>query len=374
MKRILRSACVLLLAFSCTAWGASRQALEKLAELKGQAKRNGWTFNTGYNEALEYSVDQITGLKITANWQVGAHFVTPRVTRDLPAALDWREKAGGLTPIKNQRSCGSCWAFGTVGVLESILKIRDGITVDISEQQLVSCNRDGWGCGGGWFAHKYHVSPGATTTDQFPYSAANVRCKTNVSYPEKIEDWNYVGGSQNTPTTDQMKAAIAAYGPIAVTVSATRSFQAYRSGVYNANDGWSTNHLVVLVGWNDDDKAWILRNSWGSTWGENGYMRIRYGVNKVGELASYVNYKSACTPQPIAFTGDSKTISPGQSIRLGSMPVDGQTYRWTPTDTLDDPTSSSPVARPQKTTTYTLKATSSCGTAERQVTVTVSSH
>ncbi len=100
--------------------------------------------------------------------------------RDLPDAFDWRD-VDGVTSVKNQASCGSCWAFGTVGPLECNIKIKDGIEVDLSEQWLVSCNRDGWGCGGGWWAHDYHEwkddpcdGVGAVLEEYFPYQALDL--------------------------------------------------------------------------------------------------------------------------------------------------------------------------------------------------------
>lgn len=351
----------------------SATAQRLLSRLKSQAKRERWTFTTQYHPVLDQTESEWGGLIIPKNWRHGAQFVRPRVFRDdLPAHFDWREQQhGGLTPVKNQKSCGSCWAFSTVATFADVLKIRDGVVKDLSEQFLVSCNNDGWGCSGGYFAHKYHEDPGAVPAEEFPYVAKNVKCKADLSHEDKIESWAYVSGESDMPDVDAIKQAIHEYGPISVAVAATSSFQAYKSGVFNKCGSSSINHAVNLVGWDDEDGAWIMRNSWGDSWGENGYMRIKYGCNKIGYGASFVRYKATCQPQPVAVAGEDRTIHAGESVTLGDMPVAGQTYKWTPSAGLDDATAAMPTATPSETTTYTLTVETACGTSTRDVTVTV---
>jgi C1A family cysteine protease len=104
-----------------------------------------------------------------------------------------------------------------------------------------------------------------------------------------VKSWGYVSGSSSrSPTVDQIKAAIYQYGPVAVTVTANMAMQGYSGGIFNGCTSMGTNHMVVLVGWDDKTQSWILRNSWGADWGEDGYMRIRYNCSRVGEEASYV--------------------------------------------------------------------------------------
>ena len=128
---------------------------EDIADLQKQGEMEGWTFTVGENPATSRSLDELCGLVVPENWWVGARFDPMVPTKDFTASFNWCD-SGGCTPVKNQSSCGSCWAFGTVGPLECNIKIKDGVTVDLSEQWLVSCNSDGWGCGGGWWAHDYH--------------------------------------------------------------------------------------------------------------------------------------------------------------------------------------------------------------------------
>ncbi|MCK4348384.1 MAG: hypothetical protein KAW47_07190, partial [Thermoplasmatales archaeon] len=114
--------------------------------------------NQNNNDADIYSIDELCGFVAPDDWLVGARFDPCIPKGDPPEIFDWRDIDGVdyTTPIKSQGSCGSCWAFGTVAPLECNIKIKDGVTIDLSEQYLVSCNSDGWGCNGGWWAHDYH--------------------------------------------------------------------------------------------------------------------------------------------------------------------------------------------------------------------------
>lgn len=197
----------------------------------------------------------------------------------LPATFDWRTQ-NALTPIKHQGACGSCWAFSTIGVVESLIKIKDGVLVDLSEQWLVSNNTSGYNCGGGWFAFQYFTGPdycnktGAILEQNFPYQQANGSPNCSASRSYTLQSWARVDKTRDVPTAGQLKQAIKNYGPIAVAVRATSAFQAYTGGVFNKSESGDVTHAVVLVGWDDTKGSgcWIMRNSWGAGWGENGYM------------------------------------------------------------------------------------------------------
>lgn len=235
--------------------------------------------------------------------------------RALPTSWDWRIQDPEIIPtVRDQGPCGSCWAFGTVGVMESALKKGGGPMTDLSEQFLVSCNMDGWDCDGGWTANKYHHNTlgysqtivGAVLESEKPYTATNGSCSVAYNHPYKLDDWEFITGSEYTmPTNDQLKNAIYTYGPITAGVCADDGWNYYTGGVYvttaNICQG-STNHQIVLVGWDDATQSWILRNSWGPEWGENGYMRIQYDpagtTSRVGEGTSWVKYQGAVAPPP----------------------------------------------------------------------------
>ena len=217
---------------------------------------------------------------------------------DLPKAYNWCE-SGGCTPVKDQGNCGSCWAFGTVGPLESNILIKDGLTMDLSEQYLVSCNEENWGCNGGWWAHDYHEwkiplnesDAGAVYEDGFPYTANDDPCNPPHAHHEKIISWHYIGNPNPyvVPSVEAIKQAIYDYGPVSAAVCVNPDFQSYTEDIFSSKCR-KINHAIVLVGWNDYDGYWILKNSWGPDWGENGYMRIKYGTSLVGYSANYVVY------------------------------------------------------------------------------------
>ena len=227
-----------------------------------------------------------------------------------PAHLNWCEQ-GGCTPVRDQGGCGSCWAFATVGVLESAIKIKDGQERDLSEQYLVSCNTEGMSCGGGWFAHSYHwfrvppgePSAGARYEADFPYQATNVPCNPPHAPHETLIGYSYVAGYTVPPVSD-VKQAILDHGPVGTGVCVGSAFHAYTGGVFGTNETCSgiVNHAVVLVGWDDADGVWYLRNSWGTDWGEDGYMRIKWGISMVGWGANYVTYEAATPTAPSGLT------------------------------------------------------------------------
>ncbi|MGE5403949.1 MAG: C1 family peptidase, partial [Candidatus Saccharibacteria bacterium] len=249
----------------------------------------GYSFTVGNNSAMKRPLSSLCGFREPIGVSNTPQAPSLKILAAPPASFDWRSQ-GGMTSVKDQGGCGSCWAFSTCAAMESAIKIKDNITVDLSEQNLVSCNHDGWGCAGGFFAHKYHVSPGAVLESNFPYQGIDAPCKT-CPYSYKLDSYAYISGQSSIPSVDAMKSAIYQYGPISVAVAADSYFQAYTGGVFDHNYTGSVNHAVLLVGWDDSKGAWIMKNSWGTDWGESGYMYIKYGVSKIGYGANYVMYK-----------------------------------------------------------------------------------
>ena len=225
----------------------------------------------------------------------------------LPGSFDWRSY-GVVPAVRDQGACGSCWAFGTVGVMESAVNIGGGGLPNLSEQMLVSCNRDDWGCNGGLTAHKYHFNveavgqmyPGAVYEYDMPYIGQPLGsgCLLNDKIAYKLSGWEFVTGSEWTvPTVDEIKSAIYTYGPVTAGVCAGSGWNTYSGGVYSTDDdcGGGTNHQIILVGWDDSTQTWILRNSWGPYWGDEGYMHIRWNTSRVGEGTSWVKYGLSST-------------------------------------------------------------------------------
>lgn len=261
--------------------------------------------------------------------QLTATLVPPAAVQDLPTAFDWCSSMGGCTPVKNQGNCGSCWAFSTVGPFELGIKIADGVVRDLSEQYLLSCNDQGYSCDGGWFVHKYHQNyipagesaAGARYEADFPYVAAKVACNPPHPAYEKISSWSYVNPSDpySVPSAALIKQAIYDHGPVAASVCVGNAFQNYTGGIFTTDEASScganeVNHGIVLVGWGYDatkGEYWILRNSWGTYWGESnppggspkGYMRIKIGISNVGYGANYVVYTSGSVTRTPTATG-----------------------------------------------------------------------
>ncbi len=301
-----------------------------LESLQMEAQTENWSFTVGRNPATYRSLDTLCELQAPEDWQAGAR-VNPLMQAPsglvvLPASFDWREQ-GMCTPVRNQGGCGSCWAFATVGVMESAILIDSGVSQDLSEQYLVNCNRSNYSCNGGWWAHSYHHNTaglsggiGAVLESAKPYIAKNVACGGPFVHPYVLNDWYYVDGSVAIPSTDAIKQAIYTYGPVSVAVYVNYAFQAYTSGVFNGCAAGTINHAVVLVGWNDEDQAWIMRNSWGPNWGESGYMRIAYGCSKIGYGACYVDYG----------TGEAEGAVITSPANGSTLTDQSATFEWTP--------------------------------------------
>ncbi len=251
----------------------------------------------------------------------------------LPSSYNWCA-LGKCPPIKDQKTCGSCWAFSTVGALEANILIHDGVTRDLSEQYLISGNTEGYSCVSGYFAHDYHQwkipsgepAAGAVYEDDFPYQAADVPLNPPHTHHEKIASWQYVGNSGSVPSVSAIKQAILDHGPVSAAVYAGYWFEHYSGGVFQTSEGsGSVNHAIVLVGWDDANQAWILRNSWGPYWGidggggQRGYMLIKYGTSMVGYAANYVVYEGTSDVTPP--TGHISYPANNQVLTSGSVAI-----------------------------------------------------
>jgi C1A family cysteine protease len=291
----------------------------------------------------------------------------------LPATFDWKAE-GKVTDVRDQGSCGSCWAFGTVGVMESAILIQSGQSVNLSEQFLVSCNRNGWGCDGGWWAHDYHINtlgsqqsvPGAVLEADMPYTATNGTCRTISNHPYKLTNWYTIAG-YTVPSVDQIKNAISAYGPVAAAICTGPAFSNYRTGVFSTNEASTcpsgVNHAIVLTGWDDATQSWVLRNSWGAGWGEAGYMRIKWGTSNVGYAANYVVYSGGPLPTP---GGPTPTNTPtpqipvnddignASTVSLANNQFESVQNITNASNAVDDPIFSCVASRGYKTTWYVL--------------------
>ncbi|HXC06597.1 MAG TPA: C1 family peptidase, partial [Bacteroidia bacterium] len=153
----------------------------------------------------------------------------------------------------------------------------------------INCDNACSGCNGGWCPDDMFQTYGCVYEADLPYTAASGTCASSYTYHERITSHAQVNGTN--PTDAQIKQAIYDYGPVWAGIDAGNNFQNYSGGVFSASDGTSIDHAIVLCGWDDTQGCWILRNSWNTSWGESGYMRIAYGTSGVGNSAEYLVYR-----------------------------------------------------------------------------------
>jgi cathepsin L len=139
-------------------------------------------------------------------------------------------------------------------------------------------------------------TPGDTNRSTVGYAGMQQPCNSSVPVYYKTLAWGFVTGNGSVPSVPQMKQAMCDHGAVSVTVRATALFQAYTAGVFDEMDSGPINHAVVLVGWDDSKQAWLLKNSWDTTWGMSGYMWIKYTSNSVGYAAAWVDAADPVTP------------------------------------------------------------------------------
>ncbi len=314
---------------------------QALASMRQEIQQKGLRYKVGYTKALDKPRTKLMGdvddPKLTPAWrravnvraakllrvdqetQASALKLKPELKVKMPEfrlpvcsatykAFNWRDR-GKVTPVKDQ-DCNNCWAFAAVGAYEASYLIRNGITLDVSEQYVNDCGRkddgeDAGSCGGGLAAKalEHMVREGNVAETAIPYTATNQAC-TNPATPYDAVAWGFVDPAVEHPTTQQIKQAICTYGPVATRMRVVSgNFFAYTEGVYNeavASDASGDGHAVVLVGWDDDRGAWLMKNSW-EDWGEDGYCWIAYGSNRIGRHTSWIRAESVFYAMPMNY-------------------------------------------------------------------------
>lgn len=196
-------------------------------------------------------------------------------------SVDWRKRYK-ISSVKNQEHCGSCWAFSSVGAVESAWAIKHNILYNLSEQELIDCSTENNGCEGGSMvkSFQYVIENGLCSNITYPYTAIDGQC--NNTCKSLVQISNYSDIIQNKEKI-LMKAV--QHQPVSVAIQANkRSFQMYKSGIYSDPDcGFKLDHGVLLIGYGYDKDLnmdyWIIKNSWSKSWGENGYIRIQRNID-----------------------------------------------------------------------------------------------
>ncbi|XP_027072941.2 senescence-specific cysteine protease SAG39-like [Coffea arabica] len=236
--------------------------------------------STGYNYKPRKDVSQGTSFRYAD-------------VSDAPPSMNWRQK-GAVTGVKDQAACGCCWAFSTVAAVEGIHKLKAGELISLSEQQLVDCDTSSnHGCSGGRMdsAFNFIASNGIATESEYPYQGADGTCNNDQG---AVQITGYEDVPQNNE--DALLQAVSKQ-PVSVGIEGSgMDFKNYKSGVFSGDCGNNLDHAVTLVGYGtseDGTKYWLVKNSWGTSWGEDGYMRLQRhtgapeGLCGIASQASY---------------------------------------------------------------------------------------
>jgi len=267
------------------AW--SRGRLKQTAEATNKA-------NKSYTVAINKFADMNTAqfgefMGFKPMLSTNARFAVP-YSSAAPKDIDWTTK-GAVTPVKDQAQCGSCWAFSTTGSMEGIVAIKTGQLVSLSEQELVDCagSSGNQGCNGGLMddAFEWIIKNGGLASEaSYPYHARDETCK---GLPSVASISGYKDVQQGSEAA--LMTALNTQ-PVSIAIEADQSsFQFYRSGVFNGPCGQQLDHGVLLVGSGTDggQDYWRVKNSWGASWGDQGYIRMIRNKNMCG-LANMASY------------------------------------------------------------------------------------
>ncbi|KAK2993961.1 hypothetical protein RJ640_000559 [Escallonia rubra] len=253
------------------------------------------SFNRANEKSYKLSINEFADLTNeefkTARNRFKGHECSPETTSfkyenvtAVPSTMDWRKK-GAVTPIKDQGQCGCCWAFSAVAAMEGITQLKTGKLISLSEQELVDCDTSGedQGCEGGLMDNAFDFiqqNHGLSSEANYPYQGVDSTCNTNkeANHAAKIT------GHEDVPANSEsalLKAV--ANQPISVAIDASGSdFQFYSSGVFTGECGTDLDHGVTAVGYgtaSDGTMYWLVKNSWGTGWGEEGYIRMQRGID-----------------------------------------------------------------------------------------------
>jgi hypothetical protein len=331
LRVVVCTVAILVLSITTLSWSAP----DDVAAIQQAIRDQGAHWQAGETPYTNLTLEQkraMLGLLGPPNQELRKHLPPfPYQVDQVDEEVDWRNRNGHnwVTPIRDQGQCGSCWAFGCAAALESAIMISANAPeypIDLSEQYLVSCSP---GSCNGWYAEgtlQFMQNQGITDEECLPYGATDAilcsdRCDEWMFRLSKVSSWgacNYVTAMKNALNV----------GPISATFEVFDDFYAYQEGVYQHTWGGSVGwHLICIVGYSDSQNAWICKNSWGPSWGMDGYFLIRMGTNEVHieegcdwllpAQAEYPNVAVGAVAVQDQGTGDGDgVLNPGETVNL----------------------------------------------------------
>jgi C1A family cysteine protease len=347
-----------------------------------------WTFTLGHNAFSDMTFEEFQEKYMAGGMALFTNKAPKNMERvflsgehapkgyKAPDSLDWVAK-GAVTPVKNQAQCGSCWAFSTTGSMEGSYAISTGKLSSFSEQDLVSCDNsknggEDQGCNGGLMdnAFQWIETNGLCAEDAYPYTAGggtSGACKKTCTPVVTVAKYTDVAKGDE----DALKDAVTKQ-PVSIAVDASGSqWQLYKSGVFNhPTCGTELDHGVLLVGYGVQAGTdyWKIKNSWGATWGLEGYMHMQSGANMCG-IANSASYPKAKAmgpappvpppPSPPSHYEDPKDGCQTDEVAIQIQGIDGDfcspkcnLFRSCPTDVPDGVTATPTCALKSASTKF----------------------
>ncbi len=316
-----------------------QQPLPSIKELRRKIKEKGYNFTVDETGVYKLPSEESNLLLGTISVPIDERRLKMIPRRaGLPSYFDWRDR-NMVTPVKEQYPCGLCWAFTAVAEFESKILINEGIAYDFSEQNLASCDfltssgiAQSCSTGGNPFrSTNFFTQTGVSLESCAPFMGMDgVPCNDSCEIIKNVNGWRLIAND-----VDTIKTAIYQYGPVSTAMDAADpAFKAYTGGVYEYYDSMLVNHAVLIVGWNDSlgpEGSWIVKNSWGTDWGIDGYFYIAYGAAKIGSMSSYISsYKDYDSDESILYYDEGGFLCFGDEgffINTGSIGA-GKPAAW----------------------------------------------
>ncbi|XP_043231685.1 procathepsin L-like [Amphibalanus amphitrite] len=252
------------------------------------------TYTLALNKFADFTTEEFS--RIFKGVKIGStrpHAIHKHSGKAAPESVDWRE-AGVVTPVKDQGQCGSCWSFATTGTVEGAWALAGNSLVSLSEQQLVDCSTENFGCNGGWIdtSLSYIINNGGIESeDSYPYTARDGTCSVSGNSVVTLTSYVDVPSESESDLLD----AVATVGPVGVLIDASHhSFQLYSGGVYNEPhcSTWRLDHAVLAVGYGTENGQdyWLVKNSWNTDWGMDGYIMMSRNADNQCGIATTASY------------------------------------------------------------------------------------